>query len=298
VRVTVPEGVTLHTDLEALPGPVWADATQLHQVLMNLCTNALQALQGAPGTITVGLKSVELGTDAAHRPAGLGAGPHARLWVSDSGCGIDAFSVDRIFEPYFTTKGGGGGTGLGLSVVHGIVKAHHGSIAVESSLGRGSTFSVYLPLADASREPAAQADEAAGPASMRGTGQHILYLDDDDVMCVMIERLLARAGYRVSCQVDAVQALTTLRADPLAFDLVVTDFNMPGLSGLHVSRAVSEVRPDLPVILISGYVSDDLPAEARRAGVHEVVGKQNLLEDLLPAIARALAAVPVPLSSV
>jgi len=292
VRVTLPAGVTLKAELAAPPGPVWADATQLHQVLMNLCTNALQSLQGQPGTVTVGLETVELSAgDASHRPAGLAAGPHARLWVSDTGRGIDATHLERIFEPYFTTKGGGGGTGLGLSVVHGIVNAHRGSIVVQSVPGQGSAFSVYLPLLDAAAdEPGPPADAGAAPAPVRGTGQHVLYLDDDDVMCAMVERLLARAGYRVSCHVDADAALAALHADPQAYDLVLTDFNMPGLSGLDVSRAIAGIRPDLPVIMISGYVADELPMDARRVGVREVVGKQNVLEDLLPAIGRALAA--------
>jgi len=291
VRVTLPASVTLKTELAAPPGPVWGDATQLHQVLMNLCTNALQALQGQPGTVSVGLETVELGAgDASHRPAGLAAGPHARLWVSDTGRGIDAAHLERIFEPYFTTKGGGGGTGLGLSVVHGIVNAHHGGIVVQSVPGQGSTFSVYLPLLDAAAdEPGPAIDAGAAPAPVSGTGQHVLYLDDDDVMCAMVERLLARAGYRVSCHVDADAALAALHADPQAYDLVLTDFNMPGLSGLDVSRSIAGIRPDLPVIMISGYVADELPMDARRVGVREVVGKQNVLEDLLPAIGRALA---------
>jgi len=301
VRVAMPAGVTLRTAFEPLPGPglVLADATQLHQVLMNLCSNAWQALQGAPGTVTVALRPIRL-------EQGPHAGQHAELTVSDTGCGIDAATCERIFEPYFTTKGSSGGTGLGLSVVHGIVSAHKGSITVDSQPGRGSRFTICLPLlaeaagaaergllaASAASAGGAAAGSAGGPATggNSGNGQHILYIDDDEVMGLMFERLLVRAGYRVSCHLGAHAALAVLRADPLACDLVVTDFNMPELSGIEVCRAVAALRADLPTILVSGYISDELPALAHRAGACAVVRKQHVLEELVPAIARALAA--------
>lgn len=290
VRVSLPAGVRLSTEVNPKPMVVLADATQLHQVLLNLCTNAWQALQGAPGTVTVGLDTVVLDADAAHRLPGLTAGPHAHVWVSDTGCGIDDATRERIFEPFFTTKGSRGGTGLGLSVVHGIVIAHHGGIDVRSRLGEGSTFELYLPLCT-DEPPLADPGTAVAGDSARlpvGRGRHILYLDDDEVMAVMVERLLEREGYRVSCQTSAEAALAAVRAAPSAYDLVVTDFNMPEMSGLAVSRALAALRPGLPVLIISGHIFEELPAQARRAGVRGVIRKQHLLEDLAPAIARAL----------
>ena len=291
LRVAAPPGAVLHTELDPTPLRVLADATQLHQVLMNLCSNAWQALDGAPGTVTVGLSAVVFDDDAPHRPVGLGPGRHAHLWVSDTGCGIAEADRERIFEPFFTTKGGRGGTGLGLSVVHGIVMAHHGSISVDSRVGQGSTFHVYLPVAaDGSPGDDTQTLEPDATQAAPGRGQHILYLDDDEVMGLMVDRLLTRAGYRVSCHTSAQVALAAVRADPAAHDLVVTDFNMPEMSGLEVSRSLADIRPDLPVLIISGYIFDELPAQARRAGVREVIRKQHVLEELVAAIARALEA--------
>jgi signal transduction histidine kinase/ActR/RegA family two-component response regulator len=289
VEAAMPVGTTLQRRLEPLPGTVLADATQLHQVLMNLCTNAWQALEGRGGTVTVGLQSVVLGEDAARRPAGSAPGAHAHFWVSDNGRGIDAALRERIFEPFFTTKGAHGGTGLGLSVVHGIVAAHHGCVAVHSAPGLGSTFSLYLPLRVDEQPGSAGAGGPAEDARVApGAGQHVMCVDDDEVMCLLLERLLMRAGYRTSCFADAASALAALGADPQAFDLVVTDFNMPGQSGLDLSTAAATLRPGLPVILISGYIFENLPEQARRAGVCEVIRKQCVLEDLLGAVDRAL----------
>jgi len=301
VRVALPAGVELHTELQAEPLYVRGDATQLHQVLMNLCTNAWQALQGAPGRVVVGLRAevFDLGAHPAPPGLGLGAGRHAHLWVADTGRGIEAGDRERIFEPFFTTKGARGGSGLGLSVVHGIVQAHGGGIVVDSVPGQGSRFHIYLPaLADdalpapapASGPEPASPGEVATPAAPAGRGQQVLYIDDDEVMGLMVERLLGRAGYRVTCHQSAQQALAAVRAAPGAPDLVITDFNMPELSGLDVARSLRELWPGLPVVIISGHVFEELPAQARRAGVRELVRKQHVLEELVPAVARALAA--------
>lgn len=287
VEVASPAGVTLQSRLTDSPLRVMADATQLHQVLMNLCTNAWQALQGAPGTVTVGLEEIRFSDDVGERPPGLLPGPHAHLWVRDTGCGIPADVRDRLFEPFFTTKSARGGTGLGLSMVHGIVTAHRGSLSVESTPGQGACFHVYLPILGA---PEAAPQRIASPAanSRPGSGERILYIDDDEVVCVMVERLLARAGFRVSCHASAKAALAEVQRDPAAVDLVVTDFNMPELSGLEVSRQLVTLRPALPVLIISGHISDELPGLARRAGVRGLVQKQNVLEELVPALLQAL----------
>jgi CheY-like chemotaxis protein len=289
VRVTLPPGASLFTEVAAKPMHVLADPTQLHQVLLNLCTNAWQALQGRAGVVTVGLARVEFDADSVLKPAELAPGPHAHLWVSDTGCGIDAAVRQRIFEPFFTTKGVNGGTGLGLSVVHGIVLAHHGAIAVRSRVGEGSTFEVYLPLHAAPPPDVAEAHGASDAATHRGEGQHVLYVDDDPVMGLLVERLLERAGYRVSSHSSAHAALQAVQAQPAAYDVVVTDFNMPEMSGLEVSRTLAELSPDLPVLIMSGYVFEEMPAQALRAGVREIIRKQHVMEELVPAVARVLA---------
>ncbi len=286
LRATAGPAVTLELVLAETPLRVMADATQLQQVLMNLGTNACQALTGGAGRVEIGLGEVEFDDDPATRPAGLGAGRHARLWVSDNGCGIDPRTRQRIFEPFFTTKPVGQGTGLGLAVVHGIVEAHHGAIVVRSAVGQGSRFEVFLPLVDVESAfcplelPRCRSSGAAEPGVGQGQGQHVLYVDDDEVMAMLVEGLLRRLGYRATCMLDAEAAIALVRSDPAGVDLVVTDFNMPRCTGLELARAIGQLRPDLPVAISSGYVSDQLRADAAAIGVRGVMQKENTFEEL------------------
>ena len=278
LRSTLPAGVMLDVELSAERLFVMADATQVEQVLMNLCTNAWHSLGGKPGRVAVALAGVELDTAAARQlGGGLTPGAYARLTVADTGRGMDAETKARIFEPFFTTKPVGEGTGLGLAVAHGIVAAHGGVIRVQSSPGEGSRFEIYLPRS-ASTEPADRPVPLA--VAHRGHGENVLYIDDDDVMIVMVERLLERLGYVVTCLHDPAHAIEAVRTAPHAFDVVVTDLNMPELSGLDVARALQRVRADLPVIISSGNLPDQLQAEARQAGVRALVHKQYTLEEL------------------
>mgnify|MGYP002784545387 CR=1 FL=1 len=286
LRSTLPAGVALDVRMPAEPLHLRGDATQLQQVLMNLCTNAWHALGGRGGCVAVGLESLQLDAESA-AARGLAAGEHLHLWVGDDGCGMDAESLQRIFEPFYTTKPVGQGTGLGLAVVHGIVTAHGGTIAVDSEPGRGSVFHLYFPPAAAPPQAAA---ETAFAVPAGGCGQHVLYVDDDEIMVLTVERLLARAGYRVSVHTDAAQAIDAVRAAPQDIDLVVTDFNMPGLSGLDVVRELAAVRSSLPVILSSGYLSPELREEALRAGVRGLLHKEHTVEELGGLVERVLAA--------
>ena len=272
------------------PLQVLADATQIQQVLMNLCTNAWHALHDGAGRIEIGLDAVAL--DLQPRLQRLGRcrpGRYAHLWVSDTGVGMDAATRERIFEPFFTTKPVGQGTGLGLSVVHGIVSAHHGAITVDSEPGRGSTFHLYFPLVEppSSRHP--RPAEAATPAPIRGHGEHVLYVDDDEIMVLMVERMLERAGYRVSSYQNPHEAIEAVREHPDDFDFVVTDFNMPEFSGLDVARELARIRPRLPVVISSGYITEELRDEAQLAGVRGLLEKQNTFEELSGLVGRILS---------
>jgi signal transduction histidine kinase/ActR/RegA family two-component response regulator len=288
LRATLPSSVQLHITLDDDPLHVQADATQIQQVLMNLCTNSWHALQASSGRIEIGLESVEPGE--LQMPADLPSGRLAHLWVGDDGCGMDAATQARIFEPFFTTKPVGQGTGLGLAVVHGIVTAHGGAIRVESAPSRGSRFHIYLPRADAATETQRPVRTAAQPP--RGNGQHVLYVDDDELMVVTVQSLLQRAGYRVSTLTDGRAAVEAVRAEPGAFDLIVTDFNMPGFSGVDVVREVARIRPDLPVTISSGYISDELRGQARSLGVRGLLHKENTVEELAALVHRVLSTRP------
>jgi PAS domain S-box-containing protein len=293
LRSTLPAGVDLVLHLPGAPLWVNADATQLQQVLLNLCTNAWHAMDEGSGHIRVSLETVQLDSPGA---AGLGLaapGGFAHLQVSDDGRGMDEATRLRIFEPFFTTKPVGKGTGLGLSVVHGIVAAHGGVISVHSQPGHGSCFALYLPLTAPPAPLTVLADPAAAvPAAPRGQGQHVLYVDDDPVMGALVQALLARAGYRVSFTEDPRAALDLACASDDPVDLLVTDYNMPGLSGLDLVRELQRRRPGLPVVLSSGYVSDGLRQDAQRAGVRHLMQKEYTLEQLSLVVHQALTGRP------
>ncbi|HEY0859087.1 MAG TPA: ATP-binding protein [Albitalea sp.] len=288
LRATLPAGVALELKLVDEPVTVVADATQIHQVAMNLCINAWQALANEHGHIQVGLDL----QDAPVRGAGGGLAPgqYAHLWVRDDGCGMDAVTRARIFEPFFTTKPVGQGTGLGLPVVHGIVAAHSGVITVDSEPGLGTTFHVYLPTAPTS--PAVEAavpplpgERAAGPRAAR-----VLLLDDDDVMVLVERGLLERAGHAVRVFRRGEDVLAAVRASSAEFDVVVTDLNMPEVSGLDLVQRMAAMGSTLPVVMISGYLTREAERMARQYGVREVVCKEELVEELAGAVDRALRA--------
>jgi len=286
LRTTLPAGVDFKLALAEDPLYANADATQLQQVLMNLCTNAWHALQGEKGQITVGLAATQFDAAMA-RSRGLAAGPYAHLWVMDSGSGMDAATLERVFEPFFTTKPVGQGTGLGLSVAHGIVVSHHGSISVNSQLGLGSTFHIYLPAASpplVEQPPSKQVTSV-----IPGNGEHVIYLDDDDTVTLLMLRTLEKAGYRCSGFRDPAAALAALRDSSRRVDVLITDYNMPGFSGLDMAREAALLRPGLPIAISSGRVTDELCEAARQLGVRAVIEKVDSFRELVPLVARILA---------
>jgi PAS domain S-box-containing protein len=288
MRATLPAGIELATTLSPDVPNVLADRTQIHQVIMNLCTNAWQAMSSRAGRIELGLQDVTVQDGASETH--LRPGRYACLSVTDNGKGMDAATLERIFDPFFTTKALGEGTGLGLAVVDGIVKAHHGGITVSSQPGQGTSFRLYFPAASA---PAHEAP-AASASLPRGGGQRILYLDDEEPLVLLTQRLLGRLGYSVTGFSRSDEALAAFHADPHAWDVFVTDLNMPGPSGLDVAAEVLRTRSDLPVALASGYLTETLHAQALALGVREVIYKPNTADELAQVIARMVVAAHVP----
>ncbi|MDZ4143720.1 MAG: response regulator [Burkholderiales bacterium] len=287
LRAVLTGGVKLVcTCAEGIPA-VEANPTQVKQVLLNLGTNAAQAMRGRPGTIRLSVEAVVVDAAMAQQSTNLRPGRYVRIMFCDTGDGMDAATQRRIFEPFFTTKPGGEGTGLGLAVVHGIMQTHDGAIAVHSAPGKGSCFELYFPQASA-LAPSPGTTETAGPAS-EGRGQRILYIDDDEAQLFMVKRMMERWGYRVSAYREQREALDAVRAGEVKFDLVVTDFSMPGLSGIDVARGIRAAQPDLPVILVSGYVTESLRAQAADAGVREVLTKPHEIEELRDAVQRLVS---------
>jgi PAS domain S-box-containing protein len=287
LRSTLPSLVELELQLTDTPLQVGADATNIQQILMNLCTNAWHAMHGSTGRITIGLDRVELSVEAVRALGDIPAGAYAHLTVADNGIGMTEATRMRVFEPFFTTKRVGEGTGLGLSVVHGIVIAHRGAITVDSTPGRGTTFHLYFPLS--SLPAGAVPKEAAAPVAPGGAGEHVMYVDDDPAMLPMIEGLLHHAGYRVTAFDRPLEALARLRASPGSFDVIVTDFNMPDMNGLDFAEALGHFAPELPVVISSGYLSDEMRAAALKAGVRGLLQKEYSLEQLATLVHTVLA---------
>ena len=285
LRSALPANIDLRIEIAADVPAVRAAAAQLHQVIMNLGTNALHALGELGGELVVTLEAVMVDDDHARALGGVRPGPHARLSVRDTGCGMDAETRARIFEPFFTTKPPGQGTGLGLAVVHGIAQAHEGALEVESEAGQGATFRLYLPAVEGG--PRAPAVAAVAPA--RGRGERILLVDDEAALRSSWVRRLQALGYRVTAFGDPLEALEEVRRAPGEVDVLVTDLTMPNLSGLELVRRLHELRPGLPVLLVSGHGEGWTDEELRALGVSAFLPKPVEARAIAEALRRVLA---------
>lgn len=274
----LPSTIEIAVDLDERCGAVMADATEIHQIVMNLCTNAYHAMWEQGGILSLELKQAELGPEETARYADLPPGSYAQLAVTDTGHGIAPEKMPRIFDPYFTTKETGQGTGLGLATVHALVHGYGGAITAESLPGQGSAFTVLIPLATASAEPPLTPTAKGIPA---GNGEHILAVDDEESLARLNAAILKRAGYRVTTFNSSGEALDAFRADPDAFDLVLTDQTMPRMTGIDLARQLLRIRPKVPIVLCTGH-SDLVDQEsAMAAGIRVYLKK--------PVGARALA---------
>jgi two-component system, cell cycle sensor histidine kinase and response regulator CckA len=286
LRSSIPTTIEIKQDIKSECEAVLADPTQVHQIIMNLCTNAYHAMRETGGVLYVSLGQFELTTEDAIGRSGLQSGSYVKLEISDTGHGMTKDVLERAFEPYFSTKAKGEGTGLGLAMVHGIVKSFQGEITVYSEPGEGATFQIYLPIISEPTD-AAQA-EADGP--LPKGNERILLVDDDEDLAQMLRMVFERLGYSVTALTSSVETLRTFEKDPDAFDLVITDMTMPKMTGAELAREILAIRPDAAVILCSGY-SELISAEKAKAmGISNYVMKPVTKSELSRAVRKVLDA--------
>lgn len=283
LRASLPSTIEIQLHLQAESGVVFASPTQIHQVLMNLCTNAGHAMRTKGGVLEVSLTEFEVDSTSSAPYPGMVPGKYLKISVSDTGTGMDRATMERIFDPFFTTKSPSEGTGMGLAVVHGIVKTHGGAITVRSVPGRGSVFDVYFPMVDMT-----DTDETEASLTSQRGNERILLIDDEDAIIEMQEAILKRLGYTVTATNDGLQALEMFRQDPDGFDLIITDHTMPHMTGTELAQELMGMRCDIPVILCTGYsemINRDL---AKELGIREFMMKPVSRNELADTIRRVL----------
>jgi len=285
LAASLPPTIRLEKKLRSADAAVAGDATQLHQVMMNLCTNAVQAMPEG-GVVTVTLERTDVGEARELAHGALAPGPYLRLQVSDTGTGIPRAVLERIFDPFFTTKRVGEGTGLGLSLVHGIVINLGGAVDVETREGAGTTFAVWLP---SSGEAPARVVDAAGVLP-HGSGEVVMIVDDERALVNVAEEVLAGLGYEPVGFNSSADALAAFCAEPDRYDIVLTDETMPDMTGIELAREIRCLRADIPIVLMSGYSGPRLTEGARAAGVSDVLRKPLVSRDIAEALARVIPA--------
>jgi PAS domain S-box-containing protein len=283
IRSSLPSTIEINQNISDTCGFVLADATQIHQVAMNLLTNAYHALEDKGGKVNITLKEIKLDVDELKDPTMI-PGPYVCLTVADTGTGIDGSIMSRIFEPYYSTKVKGKGTGMGLAMVHGIVKSCRGNISVYSEPGKGTTFQVYLPVIQTQNETRETQD-----ISIVETGkERILVVDDEEQIVRLIQLMLERLGYHVTGRTSSIEALEAFRAAPDKFDLVITDMTMPNMTGLHLTQKLIEITPDIPVIICTGFSEKISENKAKAMGIRGYVMKPVVRSELAKKIREVL----------
>ena len=282
LRASVPATISIRVDADGASGFILADPAQVRQVVMNLCTNAAYAMRERGGTLDIAVSDYRV---SSPEPSdGMRPGPYVRLVVRDTGTGIAPEIRERIFDPFFSTKSLEDGPGLGLSVVHGIMRQLDGSVTVESEPGSGTAFSVYFPKV--AEKPLA---EPATDQELPTGSERILFVDDEEPLAEMGEELLAELGYEVLSRTSSEEALALLKEDPSRFDLVVTDQTMPGMTGVELAKEILALRPDMPVILCTGFSHLVDEKSARAAGIKAFVMKPLTKQEIAKAIRKALS---------
>ncbi len=270
LRSSLPASIAIREDIDTECGKAMADPTNIHQIIVNLCTNALHAMENEKGILSVSLQRKEISAEEITGETGVSQGSFIVLEVSDTGQGMTPATIDRIFEPYFTTKEVGKGTGLGLAVIHGIIQEYHGFIRVQSELGKGTSFQVHIPSL---QEEISTVDKTETPKSLPSGTEQILIVDDEAMIVNLNKLILERLGYTVSKTTDSLDALEKIRTNPDQFDLIITDQTMPELTGAELSEKILAIRPDMPIILCTGYSSVLSREDALLIGIKKYVRK-------------------------
>lgn len=283
LRSSLPSTVQITQDITEKPTLLLSDPIQIHQILMNLCTNAAHAMREKGGVLDIRLEQEKINIDRALHPFNLTAGNYAKLTISDTGCGINTSVMERIFDPFFTTKGPGEGTGLGLSVVYGIVRDHGGAIDINTVLGKGTTVNVYFPIEKTEKPLAEQT-----PEQIPGGSERILFVDDEADLVELGSVMLTSLGYHVTAKTSSTEALVTFRAHPMSYDLVITDMTMPNMRGDVLAKEILKSRPDIPIILCTGYSEMISEEKAKALGIHRFVMKPLFKKDLARIIREVL----------
>jgi PAS domain S-box-containing protein len=282
IRASLPATIAIDQDLKS-NAAVLGDYTKIHQVLMNLCTNAAHAMRKKGGVLSVSLADVELDADYAAKHFDIKPGLYLKLSVRDTGQGISSDLLGQIFDPFFTTKQQGEGTGMGLSVAHGIVKSHGGTISVYSEPGEGSIFNVYLPAIESSSEQKAREEKPVPTGTER-----ILFVDDEQALVKMGKQLLEFLGYKVTTSTSSIEALELFKVQPDKFDLVITDLTMPNMTGDELAQKLMAIRPDIPVILCTGFSTKMTAEKTKKMGIRAFVLKPVIKQDLAETIRTVL----------
>ncbi|MBU1452666.1 MAG: response regulator, partial [Proteobacteria bacterium] len=269
LRSSLPATIGIQADLPKGKCLVLADPVHVNQVVMNLCTNAAQAMEEAGGVLAIGLSTIDLDQDTVKNFATLKAGKYHKLTVSDTGIGMTGEVAERVFEPFFTTKEPGKGTGMGLAVVHGIVREHGGDITVYSEPGKGTTVSVYLPMQEAEQD----GSEAEKKPLARGGSERILLVDDETALAEVGLQILKRLGYAVTALTSSREALEKFKAGPNDFDLVITDYTMPEMTGAKLSQEILAIRPGMPIIICTGFSQQLDDEKAKELGIRRLLMK-------------------------
>ena len=283
LQATLPKTIKIRQSIGSEAHYILADSSQIHQLLLNLCTNAAHAMEASGGILEVRTRAFLLDHENSHEFPELIPGCYLELTVNDTGHGMNRGTLERLFDPFFTTKPPSKGTGMGLAVVHGIVKRHQGAIRVQSEAGRGSAFQILLPKLEYHIRPAAKKQEL-----LSGGHERILFIDDEESLADLGRQLLERLGYRVETATDPLKALLAFRRQPRDFDLIICDMTMPKMTGITLARKLMEIRANIPIVLTTGFSELTVEEKALQMGIKALLMKPLTMKDLADTIRKAL----------